>query len=522
MQVLQDRTLVVRTRFPARITETIPTSSVVKDLGEERFEVAVPWDWNNAEKLTHMRIKGVPSPIQRDYKWPRPMGFEPFDHQKDTASFLSLRRRAFCFNEQGTGKTASVIWAADYLMTLGLIKRVLVVCPLSIMQSAWQADLFKFAVHRSVDVAYGDSAKRAKIISGPAEFIIINYDGIATIADHMLNHGNFDLIVIDEANAYKNVQTKRWKLMNKFVTPSTWMWMLTGTPAAQSPVDAYGLGRLCVPNRAPRFFGDFREAVMQKFGMFRWEPRPDAEKQVFEMLQPAIRYEKSQCLDLPEVTFVNRIAPLTPSQKKYYKELKNQMLLEMAGEEVSTVNAAAKMNKLLQISCGAVYSDSGATIEFDVSDRLRVVQEVIDESSHKVLVFVPFRHTIELLRDYLTNNGTTCDLIHGEVPVQKRTAIFKDFQEKQNIKVLIIQPQAAAHGVTLTAADTIIWYAPVTSTETYLQANARIDRPGQKNAMTIVHIEGSPVEKRLYAMLQGNINNHEKVVDLYKKELSET
>jgi SNF2 family DNA or RNA helicase len=139
-----------------------------------------------------------------------------------------------------------------------------------------------------------------------------------------------------------------------------------------------------------------------------------------------------------------------------------------------------------------------------------------------VLVFVPFRHTIELLKDYLGKNGTTCDVIHGDVPVHKRTAVFKDFQEKQNIKVLIIQPQAAAHGVTLTAADTIIWYAPVTSTETYLQANARIDRPGQKNAMTIVHIEGSPVEKRLYAMLQGNITNHEKVVDLYKKELTET
>jgi len=101
MQVLKDRTLVVRTRFPARITETIPTSNVVKDLGEERYEVEVPWDWDNAEKLTHMRIKDVPSPIQRDYQWPRPMGFEPFDHQKDTSSFLSLRRRAFCFNEQG-------------------------------------------------------------------------------------------------------------------------------------------------------------------------------------------------------------------------------------------------------------------------------------------------------------------------------------------------------------------------------------------------------------------------------------
>jgi SNF2 family DNA or RNA helicase len=83
--------------------------------------------------------------------------------------------------------------------------------------------------------------------------------------------------------------------------------------------------------------------------------------------------------------------------------------------------------------------------------------------------------------------------------------------------VLIIQPQAASHGLTLTEADTIIWYAPVTSVETYLQANARIDRPGQKNAMTIVHIKGSPVEERLYSMLQNNIANHKKLIDLYKE-----
>ena len=98
----------------------------------------------------------------KNYKWPRPIGFTPFDHQRETAQFLSDNARGFCFNEQGTGKTASVIWAADYLMTAGMIKRVLVVCPLSIMQSAWQADLFKFAVHRTVDVAYGSTAERKK------------------------------------------------------------------------------------------------------------------------------------------------------------------------------------------------------------------------------------------------------------------------------------------------------------------------------------------------------------------------
>jgi len=456
------------------------------------------------------------------YTWPRPMGFEPFDHQKVTSSFLVANPRAFCFNEQGTGKTASVIWAADQLMNAGIVKRVLVVCPLSIMQSAWQADLFKFAVHRSVDVAYGDPKKRAKIVTGSAQFVIINYDGLATIADELLNYGKFDLIVIDEANAYKNVQTKRWKLMNRMLTPSTRLWLLTGTPASQSPLDAYGLGRLCMPNKAPRFFGDYREAVMQQFSMYRWIPRPNAEQIVFDMLQPAIRFTKEECLDLPEVMHISRYAPLTPSQSKYYKILKDQLLIEAAGEEISSVNAAAKMNKLLQISCGSVYADNGAVIEFDVSNRLNAIKEVIDEASHKVLIFVPFKHTISMLSEYLVKEGITCEVINGDVPVHARTRIFKNFQETKNPRVLVIQPQAAAHGVTLTAANVVIWYAPVTSTETYLQANARINRPGQRNNMTIVHIEGSPIERKLYAMLQSNITNHEKVVDLYKKELADT
>jgi SNF2 family DNA or RNA helicase len=240
------------------------------------------------------------------------------------------------------------------------------------------------------------------------------------------------------------------------------------------------------------------------------------------MLQPAIRFSKADCLDLPPVTHVFRDAPLTPTQRKYYQELKSQMLLETAGEEISTVNAAARMNKLLQISCGAVYSDSGAVVHFDVSERLRVVEEVISETSNKVLIFVPFRHAIELVHEYLTKAGIAAEVIHGDVGMRLRSDTFKRFQEKSEPKVLVIQPQAASHGVTLTAADVIIWYAPVTSTETYLQANARIDRPGQKNNMTIVHIEGSPIEKKLYRMLQSNITNHNKVIDLYKKELSDT
>jgi SNF2 family DNA or RNA helicase len=454
-----------------------------------------------------------------EYEWPRPPGFTPFAHQKVTAEFLANQRKAFCFNEQGTGKTASVIWAVDYLMKLGLVKRVLVICPLSIMKSAWQVDLFKFAIHRTVAVAHGSAKKRKEIVEAGAEFVVVNFDGVGIIKKQIMD-GGFDLIVVDEASAYKNAQTVRWKDLRDLTRAIKGLWMLTGTPAAQSPVDAYGLAKLVNPSGVPMFFGQFRDKVMNKVSMYRWVPRPDASQTVHTILQPAIRFEKKQCLDLPPVTFTEREAPMTPQQKSFYKRLKDEMLIEAAGEEVSAVNAAVKINKLLQIACGSVYTDNHEVVDFDVSNRLNVVQEVVDESSNKVLIFVPFTHSIEVLAKHLTKNGITCDVINGAVSVNRRSDIVQRFQSQPDPKVLVIQPMAASHGLTLTAADTIIWYAPCTSVETYLQANARIDRPGQVNPMTIVHITGSQVETRMYSLLRGNIANHQQVIDLYRQEIS--
>ena len=453
-----------------------------------------------------------------EYDWPRPPGFNPFEHQKATAEFLVSNPKSFCFNEQGTGKTASVIWAVDYLMKLGVVRRVLVVCPLSIMHSAWQADLFKFALHRTVSVAYGSAKKRREIIAKSAEFVIVNFDGVSILKQEIID-GGFDLVVIDEASAYKNARTVRWKDMRDVCKHVKGLWMLTGTPAAQSPVDAYGLAKLVAPAKVPKFFAEFRDRVMTKVSMYRWLPKPEAKSIVHNVLQPAIRFEKKQCLDLPPVTYMDRDAPLTPQQSGFYKLLAKQMLIEAAGEEVTAVNAAVQISKLLQISCGSVYTDTGEVVDFDVSNRLNVVQEVVDECSNKVLIFVPFTHTIAMIRDFLLKNGVTCEVIDGSISVGKRADVVRRFQANSDPKVLVIQPQAASHGLTLTAADTIIWYAPCTSVETYLQANARIDRPGQVNPMTVIHIKGSPVEERMYKLLRSNISNHAEIIDLYRQEI---
>jgi SNF2 family DNA or RNA helicase len=497
------------------VTNYIDKCEVLEDDGKQA-EMLVYWGLKEMQHLTKVYGDKVPSPISKEYKWPGM--YTPFKHQETTAAFLTLQDRAFCFNEAGTGKTSSVIWAADYLMTQGLIKRVLVICPLSIMYSAWQADIFKTAMHRSVAVAYGDANKRKKVINGVYEFVIINYDGVGIVMDDICKQG-FDLIVIDEANAYKTVTTKRWKTLAKIMTPSTKLWMLTGTPASQSPLDAFGLAKLVAPGNVPKYFTAWRDKVMQQITRFKYVPRPTSRDEVYKALQPAIRFEKAQCLDLPDLMYQTREVPLTPQVNRYYKAIKDQMLVEAAGEKISAVNAASKLTKLLQISGGAVYTDTREVVEFDVSPRLNALMEVMDETEHKVIVFVPYRHTIELVQKHLQGEGITCEIISGSVGAKERGDLINRFQNSEFPRVLIIQPQAASHGVTLTAANTVVFWSPVMSVETYLQCIARIDRYGQVNKMTVVHLQGSEVERKMYQMLQGKVASHEKLVDLYKEEL---
>lgn len=478
-------------------------------------EVVVNWGLDEAHTLRSLNIN-VPSPITKRYSWPGQ--YKPFDHQKITASFLTMNKKSFCFNEQGTGKTASAIWAADYLLSQGKVKRVLVVCPLSIMDSAWRNDLFSFAMHRTVDVAHGSKEKRKKIINSGAEFVIINYDGVEIVKDEIVN-GGFDLFIVDEATHYKNAQTKRWKTLNKIIGENDWLWMMTGTPAAQSPVDAYGLAKLVNPMAVPRFFGSWRDMVMWKVTQFKWKPKETAKDTVFRALQPAIRFTKDECLDLPDMIYTKRFVEMTGQQKKYYETLRKRLVMEVAGEDVTAANAAIAMNKLLQISAGAIYTDDGDTVQFDIKNRYQVLKEVIDESSKKVLVFVPFKHTIDLLVDKLTSDGVTSEVIRGDVPASKRTDIFARFQNDPDPKVLVIQPQAAAHGVTLTAANTVVWWGPTPSLETYAQANARVHRSGQTHKCTVIQLAGSAAEKRIYRMLDDRINIHTEMINLYKEIL---
>lgn len=518
MQIIENKALLFRTRNPQKYS-IIPKHKIMSEQ-DGTYEIAVYFGLDECRVLKNLGVKDVPSPILTRYNWPGK--YKPMAHQIDTAAFLTMHKKAFVFSEPGTGKTLSALWAADYLMQRGDVRRCLILCPLSIMQSAWLGDLNNSIIHRSAIVAHHTQAsRRIEMVQQDYEFVIANYDGLNLIADEIVNDGRFDLVIVDEANAYKTMTTRRWKALKYILNAKTHLWMMTGTPASQSPADAYGLAKLVNPDGVPKFFTGWRDAVMNKVTQFKWAPKPTAPQLVFDALQPAIRFTKAECLDLPPVLTMVREVPLTPQQAKYYNLLKERMVMQAAGETITAINAAAAVSKLLQISCGAAYTDDKEVVEFDAAPRLGVLEEILEETDRKVIIFALFRSTIDAIYAHLLKKGIATECIHGDIPPSKRADTIRRFQSEPNPRVLVMQPQASAHGITLTAADTVVFFGPLMSVEQYVQCIARADRKGQNSdKVTVIHIQGSPIEKKMFKALEGKVADNALLTRMFESEFN--
>lgn len=461
--------------------------------------VAVPHKISEVEKLRGLGIR-APSPILHYYDWPGQ--FTPYEHQRLTAAFLTMHRKCLVLNEIGTGKTQSSLWAADYLMKLGLVKKVLILSPLSTLERVWGDAIFKGFYDRKHVVLHGTAAKRKKLLNTEADFYIINHDGFNIIAEDSV--GMFDLVIVDEAAVLRNPSTSRYKHFKRWMgkNPDTRLWLMTGTPTPNDPTDAWTLSQLVESPYATRTYTAFREQVMMKVGQWKFVPRPESVDIVKNILQPAVRYTRDECFDLPDTVVQTRKVDLTPEQKRHYTTMMKRLVIEMEQGDgtISAVNEAVKVQKLVQIACGVAYTDDGQDFEIDCSPRVNAVKEVIEEAGEKVIVFVPLTGTLNMLEKELSKRWTTA-VVNGAVSSKKRDQIFYDFQHSKDPRVLIAHPATMAHGLTLTSASTVIWYGPITSNEQYVQANGRVERIGKKHVSNVVHIEGTDLEHRMYDRL---------------------
>jgi SNF2 family DNA or RNA helicase len=285
-------------------------------------------------------------------------------------------------------------------------------------------------------------------------------------------------------------------------------------------VNAFGLAKLVNPSGVPAYMTAWRDKVMNKITQFKWAPKHDAKDKVFAALQPAIRFTKEQCLDLPPVIKMTREVAMTAQQAKYYERIKNDMLVVAAGQTISAVNKAAVVNKLLQVSAGSVYSEDGEVVEFDATPRYNLLLEILEETDRKVIIFAMYRSSIDAIEAFLTKKGYKVGIIDGRVTASNRGALINQFQNTPDPQVLVMQPQATAHGITLTSADTVVFFGPLMSVELYKQAIARADRKGQtSDKVTVVHIQSSPIEKKMFAAMDARVSDHALLTELFDEEL---
>jgi len=511
--VEQAKALALKLNNPNRVLDCIPTAKPFEYQGVPL--VVTPHRLDEVRVLRNLGIQ-APSPILYYYNWPGQ--YTPYDHQKQTAAFLTLHQRALVLNEIGTGKTQSSLWAADYLLQTKQIKKVLILSPLSTLERVWADGIFMGFPNRKFAVLHGTAKKRLELLKRDVEFYIVNHDGFPIISEQI--HGMFDLIIVDEAAVLRNPSTQRFKIFRKWIEAnhSTRLWLMTGTPTPNDPTDAWALAKLVNSPYCTKTFTSFREQVMMKIGQWKFIPRPESVEIVKNILQPAVRYTRDECFDLPDTVVQTRSVELTTEQKKHYQQMLRHFVTEMSAEgTITAVNEAVKIQKLVQICCGVAYGDDGQNIEIDATPRVNLVKEVIEEAGEKVIVFVPLTGTLHMLEKELSKHWSV-GVVNGEVSSSKRNDIFHNFQNSKHPHVLIAHPATMAHGLTLTTASTIIWYGPINSNETYTQANGRIERIGKKHVSNVIHIEATDLEHRMYERLKNKQKLQGLLLDLIQQE----
>lgn len=443
----------------------------------------------------------VPAPVLSQYDWCKPF-HPPFDVQKKTVAMMTMHHRAYVLNGMGTGKTKSAIWAYDYLRCNNLAKKMLVVAPLSTLSFTWAREFFETANHLKVVVLHGARAKRLEKLASDADVYIINHDGVRVIYDELMKRTDIDTIVIDELAAYRNYSASRTKMMAKVTQRMLWAWGMTGSPTPTAPTDVYGQAKVVTPASVPKFFNRFRDALMQRITQFKYVPKHDATEKAFAVLQPAVRYTLNDIVELPELVERMVQVDLGKKQGQIYQTMLTHSRALLAAGEVSAMNAGALMNKLLQISTGYVYDSKHNVQVLDNDLRLQRLTDDVNACNEKALVFVPFKHTLQGVYDHLANEGIECAAVSGDTPQGQRGQIFNAFQNTSKYKVIVAHPQCMSHGLTLTAATLIVWFAPITSLETFDQANARIRRVGQKNKQLVLMYWSTSIEKKVYSILR--------------------
>lgn len=431
------------------------------------------------------------------------MKFIPHDYQKRAVSFIREHEAAGLFLEMGLGKTVITLTAIDELMNDSFeVSRVLVIAPLRVAEDTWSRESNKWdhLKHLKISKILGSAADRIRALKAPADIYVINRENVVWLVEYLEENRMkwpFDMVVIDELSSFKNNQAKRFKALRRMRPVIDRIVGLTGTPAANSLMDLWAemylldrgerLGRTLTAYRG----NWFRPGYGNGYVTYKWEPRRGALEAITKRIADiTVSMKAEDYLTLPDKVESTIEVSLDEKGLKAYKEMEKESLIELEGEEIAALDAAAVMSKLLQMANGFIYDEAHNPRHIHEA-KLDALGEILEAAESPVLVYYNFQAD----KDAILSRFHDAKLLENDSTIEE--------WNKGKIKILLAHPASAGYGLNLQDGGHIMaWYGLPWSLEQYLQAVARLQRQGQKYPVMVYHlIAKGTVDEQVVASL---------------------
>ena len=458
---------------------------------------------------------------------------KPYDHQIKALEKSWAQESYALFMEMGTGKSKVLVDNIAMLYDRGAIKGALIVAPKGVYKN-W--DQIEFPVHMPEHVEYTKVLWEPNLTKkkqfeldtlfddkGDLKILIMNVEALSTekgldFAHRFLNMlCGRALIGIDESTTIKNPTAKRTKNILKLRNLAKYRRILTGSPVTKSPLDLYSQCEFLDPfhlghssyysfraryaHMLERNFGGRRVQIV---GSYR---RLDELSEKLEKF--SYRVLKEECLDVPPKTYMRRTVELTSEQNKVYAQMKQMALAMLDDKVMSTVNVMTQLMRLHQVTCGHFKADDGTITQLD-NNRVKALLELLEETDGKVIIWANYREDIKNITDSLKKvygDDSTVEY-WGEVDSTLRQENIAQFQQKNGpTRYFVGNAQTGGYGITLTAANTVVYYSNNYDLEKRLQSEDRAHRIGQTGSVTYVDLiaEGT-IDEKIVKSLRSKIN----------------
>lgn len=445
--------------------------------------------------------------------------FKLHNYQEYAKDFIVKNKKCGLFLDMGLGKTVTSLTAIDILMNDYLdIGKVLVIAPKNVAENTWTDEVQKWEHLRGLKVKCisGTAVKRRKALDEEADIYTISRDNVVWLVDELKKDWKFDTLIIDELSSFKNPSSKRFKKL-KTVTPFFDRVIgLTGTPAPNSYMDLWS--QIYLLDRGERLGKNitaFRRQFFNAYsrGMYvEYELKEGAKEKIDDLISDICVSMKSKdyLKDLKEPIIIDYKVKLDDKEFKLYRDMAKEAVAEVTEKDkVVALSAAVVTNKLLQMANGTVYGDDKKP--FKIHERkLETLDDILEQAQNEnILVFYNFKSDLEN--------------ILSKFPEAKKFEGSEDIRNWNSgkIKILLLHPASAGHGLNLQQGGSIIvWYGLTWSLELYLQANARLVRQGQKEVVRIYRlVTEHTVDERVIETLNGKKYKQDELLEKLKADL---